>query len=108
MRRAQALALVGTLLVGACGGGEQSDPEPRAESEQVEIITKVSAHTNRRPDAINWAKSMAGTTRLPRSRRPDHSRHLHPRWSHVASGVLSTPFSDAMWARGLLLTMIER
>jgi hypothetical protein len=62
MRRAQALALVGTLLVGACGGGEQSDPEPRAESEQVEIITKVSIAPSPGADVIATGEVLQGST----------------------------------------------
>ena len=64
-----------------------------------------AAHTNRRPDALEWAHE----------HNWDHSEATFDdgqiiRDTFQRSGLtlravwLSTPFSDAMWARGLLST----
>lgn len=62
MRRAHVLVLVGTLLLGACGGGEDSDSEPGVEPEQVEIITSVSIAATPGAEVIATGEVLDGST----------------------------------------------
>jgi hypothetical protein len=62
MRRAHVLVLVGTLLLGACGGGEGSDSEPGVEPEQVEIITSVSIAATPGAEVIATGQVLEGST----------------------------------------------
>ena len=62
MRRAHMLALLGILLVGACGGSEESDPEPRAGPKQVEIVTKIRIAPTPGAEVIATGEVLEGST----------------------------------------------
>jgi len=63
MLRAHAVALlVGALLAGGCGGEDDTDPEPRAEPEQVEIITRVTIAPTPGAEVIATGDVLKGST----------------------------------------------
>jgi len=62
MRRAVMLVLVGVLLVGACGGGEDGASEKTAESEQVEIRTSVVVAATAGAEPIATGEVLEGST----------------------------------------------
>lgn len=62
-----------------------------------------AAHTNRRPDALDWAKEHAWSVESATFDDGQIIRDTFTRPGMTLRAVwLSTPFSDAMWARGLL------
>ena len=64
-----------------------------------------AAHTNRRPDALDWAKENGWAHDAATFDEGQIIRDTFTREGLTLRAVwLSTPFSDAMWARGLLLT----
>ena len=62
MGRAAVLTLVGMLLVGACGGGEDEASETSGESEQVEIRTSVVVAANEGAEPIATGEVLEGST----------------------------------------------
>ena len=62
MRRAVVLVLVGVLLVGACGGGEDGASETSAKSEQVEIRTSVVGAATPGAEPIATGEVVEGST----------------------------------------------
>lgn len=62
MRRTVVLVLVGLLLAGACGGGEDSTSETSAESEQLVIRTSVSIAPTDRAEPIATGEVLEGST----------------------------------------------
>ena len=62
MRSAHVLVLVGTMLLGACGGGQDSDSEPGAEPEQIEIITSISIAATPGAQVIATGEVLEGST----------------------------------------------
>ncbi len=64
-----------------------------------------AAHTDRRPDALNWAKENGWTHESNTFDDGQIIRDIFMRKNLTLRAVwLSTPFSDAMWARGLVAT----
>src|SRR3954452_20848421 len=64
-----------------------------------------AAHTNRRPDALEWAKANGWTHESATFDGGQIIRDIFSRGALSLRAVwLSTPFSDAMWARGLVTT----
>jgi hypothetical protein len=62
-----------------------------------------AAHTNRRPDALDWANSNGWSHESVTYDDGQIIRDMFTRDGLTLRAVwLSTPFSDAMWARGLL------
>ena len=62
MRSAVTLVLLGVLLVGACGGGEDGASETSVQSEQVEILTSVVGAATERAEPIATGKVLEGST----------------------------------------------
>jgi len=62
MRRAVVLVLVGVLLVGACGGGEDGASDTSVESEKVVIRTSVVVAATERAETIATGEVLEGST----------------------------------------------
>ena len=62
MRSAVTLVLLGVLLVGACGGGEDGASETSVQSEQVEILTSVVGAATERAEPIATGKVLEVST----------------------------------------------
>jgi hypothetical protein len=62
MHKAVVPVLVGVLLVGACGGGEDGASETSAESEQVVIRTSVSIAPTPGAEPIATGEILKGST----------------------------------------------
>jgi hypothetical protein len=62
MRSAVMLVVVGVLLVGACGGGEDGASETSVQSEQVEIRTSVVGAATPGAEPIGTGEVLEGST----------------------------------------------
>jgi hypothetical protein len=62
VRTAPALALLGALFAGGCGGDEDIDSKPRAKPEQVKVITRISITPTPGAEVIATGEVLEGSS----------------------------------------------